>query len=259
MLRDTFDEAAELYERARPRYPRSLVEELAGVTGIGPDSRMLEIGPGTGQLTVPLAGFGCRVTAVELGPALAAVARRRLRNFPAADVVVADFERWELPPEPFDVVVSATAFHWLDPALRLVRTARALRPGGTLALVTTLHVAGGTQEFFDRVQACYERWDPATPPGLRLPPETDMATHTGELDHSPYFGDVTVSRHVQEITYTADAYVDVLLTYSNHRALDPAARRGLLTCVRELVETSFGSRVTKRYLHELITARRGAS
>lgn len=83
-----------------------------------------------------------------------------------------------------------------------------------------------------------------------------MAGHTGELAGSPYFADVTVHRRVQEITYTADAYEDLLLTYSNHRALDAPARQGLLACVRELIETRFGGSVTKRYLHKLITARR---
>ncbi|MEU3980712.1 class I SAM-dependent methyltransferase [Streptomyces sp. NPDC026672] len=258
MPRDTFDEAAELYERARPRYPGPLVADLVRVAGIGPGSRVLEIGPGTGKLTVDLARSGCRITGVELGPALADVARRRLREFPAARVVTADFDRWGPPPEPYDAVVCATAFHWLDPVHRVARAAGALRPGGHLALVTTLHVAGGTQEFFDLVQGCYERWMPGTPPGLRLPPEAQMATHTAELDDSPYFTDVTVHRHAQEITYTADAYTDVLLTYSNHRALAAPARRGLLACVRGLLESRFDGVVTKRYLHELITARRCA-
>ncbi|MFJ5842997.1 class I SAM-dependent methyltransferase [Streptomyces shenzhenensis] len=256
MLRDTFDEAAELYERARPRYPRSLLAGLARQAGIGKGSRVLEIGPGTGKLTVDLAASGCRITAVELGPALAAVARQRLRGHPSATVVVADFERWELPAEPFDAVVCATAFHWIDPALRVVKAARALRPGGCLALVTTHHVAGGTGEFFERAQRCYERWDPATPPGLRLVPESETATDNRELTESPHFGDVTVTGHPQEITYTTDAYLDLLLTYSNHRALDPAARRGLLSCIRELIDTRHGGSVTKRYLHELITTRR---
>lgn len=68
MLRDTFDEAAALYDRARPRYPEPLVDDLARAAGLGPGSRVLEIAPGTGQLTVPLATSGCRLTAVELGP-----------------------------------------------------------------------------------------------------------------------------------------------------------------------------------------------
>ena len=77
-LRATFDQAAELYDRARPRYPPALFEDLADVTGIGPGSRVLEIGPGTGQATLSLAERGCRVVAVELGPDLDAVARRNL-------------------------------------------------------------------------------------------------------------------------------------------------------------------------------------
>ncbi|MBK6018947.1 class I SAM-dependent methyltransferase [Streptomyces sp. MBT53] len=256
MLRDTFDSAAERYDRARPRYPRPLVAELARVAGLGPDSRVLEVAPGTGQLTVPLAEFGCRLTAVELGPSLASVARRNLIAFPRVDVQVADFERWELPDDPFDLVVVATAFHWFDAREFVAKAASALRPGGRLAVVTTHHVAGGTQEFFDGMQRCYERWDPATPPGFRSPTEAETATDTGEFERSEHFDEVTVWRGAQEITYTTDEYLDVVLTYSGHLALDEPSRRGLLACLRELLETRHGGRVTKRYLHELITATR---
>ncbi|MEU2620758.1 class I SAM-dependent methyltransferase [Streptomyces sp. NPDC007157] len=253
-LRDTFDQDAERYRRARPRYPTSLVEELSRVTGAGPGVRVLEIAPGPGQLTVDLAGSGCAITAVELGPSLAAVARRELAAFPAVEVVTADFERWELPPEPFDAVVCATAFHWIDPEVRVPRAARALRTGGLLAVVTTHHVAGGTEGFFADVQKCYERWDPATPPGLRLTPESRITPDTAELSGSPCFTDVTVHGHAQEITYTTDTYLDVLLTYSNHRALPDTARNGLLDCVRKLIDSRYDGVVTKRYWHELITA-----
>jgi len=55
LLRSTFDEAAELYHRARPGYPAALFDDLAELTSIRPGSRVLEIGPGTGQATLPLA------------------------------------------------------------------------------------------------------------------------------------------------------------------------------------------------------------
>jgi SAM-dependent methyltransferase len=232
------------------------VAELARVADLGPDSRVLEVAPGTGQLTVPLAEFGCRLTAVELGPSLAAVARRNLSAFPRVDVQVADFERWELPDEPFDLVAIATAFHWFDARDFVAKASSALRPGGQLAVITTHHVAGGTQEFFDRMQRCYERWDPTTPPGLRSPTEEESATDTGEFERSEHFEDVTVWRGAQEITYTTDEYLDVVLTYSGHLALDEPSRQGLLACLRELLETRHGGRVTKRYFHELITATR---
>ncbi|WP_030613710.1 class I SAM-dependent methyltransferase [Streptomyces fulvoviolaceus] len=258
MLRETFNEDAELYDRARPGYPRALIEDLARTASLDPGSRVLEVAPGTGKLTVPLAELGCRVTAVELGDAMAAVARRQLGMFPDVDVQVAEFERWPLPREPFDLVVCATAFHWLDPAVRVEKAADALAPGGHLAVVTTEHVAGGnsTTDFFNRAQACYERWDPATPPGLRLQEASEIPTDTAEFERCPRFGNVTVTRYAQDITYTADQYIDVLLTYSGHRALDSTLREGLLTCIRELIETHYDGRVTKRHLHELITAPR---
>lgn len=255
MLRGIFDGDAALYDRVRPRYPAELVEELTRQARLGSGSRVLEIAPGTGQLTVPLARTGSDLTAVELGPALAAVARRNLAPYPRAHAEVAEFEAWPLPPEPYDLVVCATAFHWLDPAVRVPKMRQALRAGGTLAVVTTEHVAGGSSEFWVEVQGCYERWDPdATEPGLRLTPEDDVRTDTGELERAKGLGPVTVLRYARDITYTADQYIDVLRTYSGHRALDQGSRDGLLRCVRELIDRTHGGVVVKRYLHELITA-----
>ncbi|GAA0376801.1 class I SAM-dependent methyltransferase [Microbispora corallina] len=256
-LRETFTQVADLYDRARPRYPEPLFDDLAALTGAGPGSRVLEIGCGTGQATLPLAERGCAVVAVELGSRMASVARRNLAAFPLVEVVTARFEEWPAPDEPFDLVVCATAFHWIDPAVRMDRCADALRPGGALATVVTHHVAGGTEDFFARVQDCYERFDPATPPGLRLRPAAEIPyDDDGELERSGRFGPPVFRRHEWELSYSTAEYLDLLLTYSGHRALDPAAREGLLACIAHLIDTRHGGRITKRYLAELRVARR---
>jgi SAM-dependent methyltransferase len=173
-------------------------------------------------------------------------------------VVVAVFEAWPLPAEPFDAVVAATAFSWVDPAVRVAKAADALRPGGALATIGTRHVAGGTEAFFAEVQACYERWDPATPPGFRLPAAADLPLDSAELDRSGRFGPATFRRYEWDQPYTTAAYLDVLRTYSGHRALAPAARQGLLECLAHLIDSRYGGRITKRYLTELRVARRVA-
>jgi len=229
-------------------------DDLAELAGVGPGCCVLEIGCGTGQATVPLAERGCQIVAVELGAGLATVARRKLARFPLVQVVDAAFEDWPLPPAPFDVVVAATAFHWIDPAVRVAKAADALRPGGALAVISTHHVAGGDQGFFADVQACYERWDPATPPGHRLPTADQIPLRSDELDRSGRFGAVVFRRHEWELSYTTAAYLEVLRTYSGHIAMAPDARDGLFDCIADLIERRYRGRINKRYLTELQVA-----
>lgn len=257
VLRETFDREAERYDRARPHYPAALFADLARLTGIGPGSRVLEIGAGTGQATAGLVDLGADVLAIELGAALATVARRRLGR--AATVVVADFDTWPLPAEPFDLVLAATSWHWLDRTTRSARVATALRPGGSFATIGTAHVAGGTTAFFAETQPIYEQWDPATPPGVRLQPSSEIALQSDDVEESGLFEPSRNRRYEVDIGYSRAEYLDVLQTYSGHIALPEDARRGLLQGIGELIDGSYGGSITKRYLFELRTARRISS
>lgn len=253
-LRESFEEAPELYDRVRPGYPRELFDDLARLAGLRAGSRVLELGCGTGQATVSLARRGYEVVAVELGAGLAAVARRKLAPFSGAHVVNAAFEGWPLPAEPFDAVFAATSFHWIDRAVRVSKSADALRPGGALAVVSTHHVAGGDEQFFVDVQRCYERWDPETPPGLRLPAAGDVPRDREELEASGRFSRMAFRRYERELTYSASEYRDLLLSYSGHRAMQPDARQGLLACIASLIDDRYGGQVAKRYMNELAIA-----
>lgn len=255
-LRRTFDEDAVLYDRVRPRYPEAMFDDLSRLAGMAPGCRVLEIGAGTGIATQPLAERGCRVTAIELGANMAAVAARKLAGFPHVRVVVDAFEAWPLPAEPFDVVVSATAWHWLDPAVRVDKAADALRAGGLLAVIETHHIAGGTAAFFADAQLCYQHWDPTTPPGLRLEAADEIPSDDADLGSGGRFGPSTVREYEWDVTYSSQQYLDVLMSYSGHRAMEPDARDGLLGCIAGLIEGPYGGTITKRYLTRLRTAKR---
>ncbi|GAA1690879.1 class I SAM-dependent methyltransferase [Kribbella yunnanensis] len=248
LLRQTFTEDAELYDRVRPGYPEQLYDDLAEVLSSTKPS-VLEIGPGTGQATRPMVRRGWSITAVELGAELAAVARR---NLPAADIIVADFDTWELPEPTFDLVLSATAFHWLDPATRVRRCARVLRPGGVLAVVSTHHIAGGSEQFFVDVQRCYDRFTDDPEKG-GLPAASAVLEDSSEFDASGLFGPVRFRRYAWEVVYSTAEYVELLSSYSGHRALTADRRDGLYDCVRALIEADGGT-VTKRYLTQLSAA-----
>ncbi len=139
--RALFDGVAERYERSRPGYPVQVAEFVAVTGGLGPGAAVLEIGCGTGQLTERLAYSSYRLTAIDVGPAMVAAARRRLAGA-GVSFRTTSFEDLDAPDGSFDLVISSAAFHWIDPGVAFTKSARLLRPGGWLALVGTEEVYG---------------------------------------------------------------------------------------------------------------------
>ena len=119
----------------------------------------------------------------------------------------------------------------------------------------TEHVAGGTERFFVDAQACYERWDPETEPGLRLTRAADIPIDSEGLGDSDRLDAPEVRRHEWEATYTRDDYLELLSTYSGHLALEPHLREGLLDCIGRLIDDRYGGSIAKRYLFDLFVAR----
>jgi ubiquinone/menaquinone biosynthesis C-methylase UbiE len=133
--RSLFDGIAERYDATRRGYPAEVVDAVVATAAIGPGAAVLEIGCGTGQLTRQLADRALHLTAIDIGAAMVAAARRNIADAPVR-FQVASFEDFS-GSGPFDLIVSATAFHWIDPGTGLAKAAGLLRPGGWLALLTT--------------------------------------------------------------------------------------------------------------------------
>ncbi|SDJ78539.1 class I SAM-dependent methyltransferase [Paenibacillus naphthalenovorans] len=253
--RTTFNEVAELYDRARNRYPDRLFDELVRLAGLPAEARIVEIGCGTGIATLPLAERGYSIVGVELGPRMAEVARRKLARFARVEIRTAAYEDWLPPEEPFDLALSATAFHWIDPQVKFSKTARVLKDGGYLAVVKYHHAAGGDESFFERVQSCYERYMPGTG-NFRLPQPEELLSDTAPFEASGLFERPVVRTWETIETYTRQTYCELLSTYSNHIALDAASRTQLLDGIGGIIDREYGGQVRKRYIHELIIARK---
>jgi SAM-dependent methyltransferase len=130
-----FNDVAEEYDRNRRAYPDVLVDHACRAARIAAGDRVLEIGCGTGQLTRSLLARGLRVTALEPGDQLIAIAAENLRRAGDVEFVHVRLEELQLPGERYKAVFSASAIHWTDPDLSWRRIAELLGPGGTLALI----------------------------------------------------------------------------------------------------------------------------
>ena len=217
-LRQTFDRAAELYDRVRPEYPEALFDDLIAWTGLTPGDRLLEVGCATGKATRPLARRGFRITCVELGAELAAAARQNLAGWPV-EVMQGQFEEWQ-PGEPYGLVYAATAWHWIDPGLRYPRAWQALRPGGHLAIWSAGHVfPEGGDPFFGEIQDIYDEIGEGLPPGARQQRPGELADDRAEIEASGLFEVIAIRHYDWERIYHAEEYIELLSTFSGHLAM----------------------------------------
>ena len=257
-LRRTFDMAADLYDAARPSYPDELFDDLVSLAGLEPGDRLLEIGSGTGKATRPLLERGFSVVCVELGAQLAEQARRNLAGLPV-EVQTEPFETWSGEPETFDLVYAATAWHWLDPAIRYGKTHQLLRPGGHLAFWSARHAfPEGFDPFFSEIQEVYDAIGESHPDEWPPAPPDDIPDDREEIEASGLFEEVVVRRYVWETSYTADEYIALLDTFSGHIAMDAAKREYLYGEIRQRIDQRHDRRVSRHWLAILHVARRMA-
>jgi SAM-dependent methyltransferase len=134
-LAEHFASVAGAYERGRPEYAPAVVGALVAELALPPHARVLDLGAGTGKLSRALLAAEMDVVAAEpQGP---------LRETLAAHVGVERTldglaEAIPLPDASVDAVTVADAFHWFDQGAAVAEIRRVLRPGGGLAVLSTL-------------------------------------------------------------------------------------------------------------------------
>ncbi|MEU4247840.1 class I SAM-dependent methyltransferase [Amycolatopsis sp. NPDC026612] len=122
----SFGARAAAYARHRPDYPREAIEW--GLSGAGgTPRRVLDLGAGTGKLTLGLAALGLDVTAVEPDPEMRAQLERTV---PSARSLAGRAEQIPVPDAGVDAVFIGQAFHWFDVPAAMTEIGRVLRPGG---------------------------------------------------------------------------------------------------------------------------------
>lgn len=253
-LAETFDTEAKLYDAARPHYPDSLFETLVRTTALPANALLLEIGAGTGQATVPMARRGYRIVALEPGEHLAAVAKQNLATYADTHVVTEAFEAARLPSETFDLVYSATAFHWIRPEVQFAKTHEILKSGGFLAIIHTNHVSDERGDaYFHASRALHEKYLPAqTAKHTHMPRAADLVPP--RIDQS-FFEPVLFTYVPVVVRYSARGYADLQHTYSPVLALPTQQRREYLDAVERLIQGSFGGYIDKHFAMSLAIAK----
>jgi len=216
--RALFAGIADRYRAFRRGYPPETVRFVIDTAGLGPGGAVLEVGCGTGQLTAQLAAHDLAVTAIDIGAGMITAARQHLGGSPVSFHVVS-FEEFDAPEGSFDLVISAAAFHWIDPDVKFAKPARLLKAGGWLALLDTEERYDDPlgSDLHDMWAARSEHGDVQA--GQRTPPAADLTGAAG------LFGPPVHRSHSQRIVLPAQTVIGVETTRATFLSWPEPARQ----------------------------------
>ena len=249
-LRRAFDRIPEQFDRWRPRYCGALFRALIEDAGIGPDSDVLELGPGTGQATTPLLDTGCRYLGIELGEHLAAFMRRKYGDRDNFRLVNDDFITHDFGAARFDLVYSAMTIQWIPEDIAFPKCLKLLKPGGTLAmLLTRSEYRTPNEALYRRIQAVY---------AAHFKPEIPyrQVFHYDRAEEYGFEGFLTREFPGRRV-FDAGQYVAFCQTHCDHMDIPEPDRTAFFTGLREAVE-AFGNRIVFNDTYVLMTARKPA-
>ncbi|MEM9908316.1 MAG: class I SAM-dependent methyltransferase [Cyanobacteria bacterium P01_D01_bin.44] len=249
----TFNQVARLYNTARPSYPIGLIKDLEELAQLQDTSRILEVGTGTGKATLPFAQRGYTIHCLEPGNQLAIVADENLSSYPTVTIETVTFEDWPLQAAAYDLVMSAQAFHWVDPEVGYAKAAQALKSTGQIALIWNIGTRTDdviTQQL-DRAYTTYANW--------RLRSfEERVSEREQELVASQHFTEPIIKHYPWSQRYTTQQYLDLVRTQSDYLIQSEAKQRELLDEIVTVIENNGGS-IVRTYASVLMLANKTRS
>lgn len=237
-----FNKAAPHYRKYRPIALPELGQWVAESADLKRGARILEIGCGAGQATALFTGLAPRQTSIDPGQKLIDICQQSFARQPGYDFQCVGFEDYQAPANTFDLVYAATSFHWLEPRAGYVRAISLLKPGGYLAIVTDKHAQRTV--FFAEVQAIYRQIAPELARescGPQVAPPESGAELTL----------ISQARFERRIEYTAEQYIGLLHTFSDHLALGDERLERLCLGIHQLINRRFNGWVQKNLTTEV--------
>ncbi|WP_019680983.1 class I SAM-dependent methyltransferase [Ruminococcus flavefaciens] len=244
-LSHTFDSASKEYDKMRPGYPDELYRKIFSYINIDENSCAAEVGSGSGQATKPILDTGCKLTAIEYGVNMSVLLKEKFVGYPGFNVITGKFEDIEFHENSYDLVFSATAFHWIPEQKGYTKVYSMLKHGGAFARFANhpfisrnnTALAKEIEEIYDKYYYSYYKKQRST--------VTEYSREQSEmiaLIAEKYgFSDIRYHIFQRERVFSANEYICLLGTYSDHIAIEKEVRNEFFSRIEEAIKRHDGT------------------
>lgn len=174
------------YARYRPGYPHVFIDDLVAQLGLDGTGRLLDLGCGTGQLTLPLARHVAEAVGLDPEPGMLAEAERHARECGVTNVtwLQGSSEQYPAGIGHFRLVTMGRSFHWMNREQVLAALDEIVDDDGNVVIANDSCLVRPTtpwQQAIEEVQKLFLNNDHAGTPRTENP-----RTHEQILTKSPF-------------------------------------------------------------------------
>ena len=225
----TFDTVATTYEKLRPGYTDDLYKMLFEYIPIDTSSHVVEVGIGGGQATLPILKTGCTLTAVEYGENFSKLCEKKFEKYKNFSVITEKFENVSFPSSQYDLIYSASAFHWIPEDIGYSKVYDMLKHGGAFArFANHPHRDKGNPALSAEIDKLYSKYYYEYY-GKDMKAETEyseeQAIQRAQIAEKYGFVDIRHAMFYRTRTFSAKEYIELLGTYSDHIAIEKNKNR----------------------------------
>lgn len=241
----TFDTAVSNYDKMRPGYVDEIYQAIFKYVPIDENSNVVEVGSGSGQATLPVLKTGCKLTAVEYGENFSELLRDKFKSFPKFSVVTGKFEEVSLEEDAFDLIFSATAFHWVPEKEGYEKVYRMLKKGGAFArFANRPRNCQNEPELGEEIQELYNEYynkQHNIKSGTKKWFTEEDAKEISLIPEKYGFTDIKYFLFYRERVFTASEYTKLLGTYSDHIAIEENIRKEFFSKIEDAINRHGGT------------------
>ena len=238
----TFDTVASTYDKFRPSYPDELYKMIFNYTSLNETCCAVEVGIGGGQATLPILKTGCNVTAVECGKEFSKLCKEKFREYPNFSVVTGKFEDVNFDNNSYNLVYSATAFHWIPEDVGYPKVFSILKRGGVFArFANHPYPCKDNPPLFDKIQEIYAEYYPDKKGKSRTEYSGAQAGQIAKIAENYGFTNIKFAMFYRTRTFSANEYCKLLGTYSDHIAIEENTRREFVAEIERTINAHGGT------------------
>ena len=247
-----FDDNSEIYDNVRPGYPQEIYKTISKHIMLDKNSRILEIGAGNGIASQEIySNWQSKMVLLEPGGNLCELLYSRFKNTKDIEVKNGYFEQYE-SAYLFDVIISATAFHWLDLSVKYKKSYSFLKDNGLLILYWN-NYGIENKEMEENIQEVYNKYGNRTSDG-KSSYERQMEkieTRKNEILDSNLFNIIEHKIIKNVLEYTSEKYINLLKTFPDHTKMEER----FFEKIKEIIKDN-GNMIEVRILINLEIARK---